>query len=66
MIADNVYGEYSDLLEMTEILNCELPQESKRKVDKLWRKQCKLCYKIAMLPVDEDVIKLVTESLSYT
>lgn len=34
--------------------------------DKFWKKQCKLCYKIAMLPVDEDVIKLVTESLSYT
>lgn len=31
--------------------------------DKFWKKQCKLCYKIAMLPVDEDVVKLVTESL---
>ena len=31
--------------------------------DKFWKKQCKLCYKIAMLPIDEDVVKLVTESL---
>lgn len=31
--------------------------------DKFWKKQCKLCYKIAVLPVDEDVVKLVTESL---
>lgn len=31
--------------------------------DKFWKKQCKLCYKIAMLPVDEDVVKLITESL---
>lgn len=31
--------------------------------DKFWKKQCKLCYKIAMLPVDEDVVRLVTESL---
>ena len=59
MIANNIYGEYSDLLD----LNCELPQESKRKVDKLWKKQCKLCYKIAMLPVREDVENLITESL---
>lgn len=28
--------------------------------DKFWKKQCKLCYKIAMLPIDEDVTKLVT------
>ena len=59
MIAANIYGEYFDLLDV----NCELPQESKRNVDKLWRKQCKLCFKIAMLPVDEDVVKLFTESL---
>lgn len=31
--------------------------------DKFWKKQCKLCYKVVMLPVDEDVVKLVTESL---
>lgn len=31
--------------------------------DKFWKKQCKLCYKIAMLPIHEDVTKLVTESL---
>lgn len=31
--------------------------------NEFWKKQCKLCYKIAMLPVDEDVVKLVTESL---
>lgn len=31
--------------------------------DELWKKQCKLCYKIAMLPIDEDVTKLITESL---
>lgn len=37
--------------------------EGKPFSDKFWKKQCKLCYKIAMLPVDEDVVKLVTESL---
>ena len=37
--------------------------EDKPFSDKFWKKQCKLCYKIAMLPVDEDVVKLVTESL---
>lgn len=63
MIANNIYGVYSDLLEMTEILNCELPQESKRKVDKLWRKQCKICFKIAMLPVRDDLDYMITESL---
>ena len=31
--------------------------------DKLWKRQCKLCYRIAMLPIDEDVTKLATESL---
>ena len=43
----------------------ELDAMIKRKplTDKFWKKQCKLCYKIAMLPVDEDIIKLVTESL---
>lgn len=37
--------------------------EGKPFSDKFWKKQCKLCYKIAMLPVDEDIAKLVTESL---
>lgn len=37
--------------------------EGKPFSDKFWKKQCKLCYKIAMLPTDEDVTKLVTESL---
>lgn len=37
--------------------------EGKPFSDKFWKKQCKLCYKIAMLPIDEDVTKLVTESL---
>lgn len=37
--------------------------EGKPFTDKFWKKQCKLCYKIAMLPVDEDVVKLVIESL---
>lgn len=37
--------------------------EGKLLTDKFWKKQCKLCYKIATLPVDEDVVKLVTESL---
>lgn len=37
--------------------------EGKPFSDKFWKKQCKLCYKIAMLPVDEDVVKLVIESL---
>ena len=59
MIAVNIYGEYSDLLD----LNCELSQESKRKVDKLWRKQCKICFKIAMLPVRNDLDHLIIESL---
>lgn len=31
--------------------------------DELWKKQCKLCYKIAMLPIDEGIAKLVPESL---
>lgn len=34
--------------------------EGKPLTDKFWKKQCKLCYKIAMLPVNEDVAKLVT------
>lgn len=59
MITDNIYGEYSDLLDV----NCELPQASKRKVDKLWRKQCKICFKIAMLPVRNDLDHLIIESL---
>lgn len=59
MITDNIYGEYSDLLDV----NCELPQESKRKVDKLWKKQCKICFKIAMLPIRNDLDHLITESL---
>ena len=57
--ADNIGGEYSDLLDW----NCELTQESKRKVDKLWRKQCKICFKIAMLHVRDDLDNLITESL---
>lgn len=58
-ITDNIYVEYVDLLD----LNCDLSQESKRKVDKLWRKQCKICFKIAMLPVRADLDNLITESL---
>ena len=59
MITDNIYREYSDLLDV----NCELPQESKRKIHKLWRKQCKICFKIAMLPVRDDLDALSIESL---
>ena len=36
--------------------------EGKSFTDKFWKKQCKLCYKVAMLPVDKDVVKLITES----
>ena len=59
MIAVNIYGEYFDLLDV----NCELSQESKRKVDKLWKNQCKICFKIAMLPIRDDLDNLIAESL---
>lgn len=41
----------------------DLERDATIVTDKFWKKQCKLCYKIAMLPVDRDVVKLVTESL---
>lgn len=41
----------------------DLERDATIVTDKFWKKQCKLCYKIAMLPVDEDVVKLITESL---
>lgn len=49
MLADNKHD-----LEIYAII------EGKPFGDKFWKKQCKLCYKIAMLPIDEDVTKLVT------
>ena len=46
-------------------LDCskKLSSRDTKMMDKLWKKQCKLCYKIAMLPVREDVENLITESL---
>lgn len=41
----------------------DLERDATIVTDKFWKKQCKLCYKIAMLPVDKDVVKLITESL---
>lgn len=52
MRADNQHG-----------LEIDARIEGKPFTDKFWKKQCKLCYKIAMLPVDKDVVKLITESL---
>ena len=52
MLADTQHD-----LELDAMIKC------KPLTDKFWKKQCKLCYKIAMLPVYEDVVKLVTESL---
>lgn len=59
MTADNVYGEYYHLID----IKCELPPNYLRKVDKLWKKQCKICFKIAMLPVRDDLDHMITESL---
>lgn len=59
LTADNVHGEYYDLLD----IHCELPPKDLGKVDKLWKKQCKICFKIAMLPVRDDLDYMITESL---
>ena len=58
-IADNIGGEYADLYD----INDNLSMKHRRMVDKMWKKQCKICFKIAMLPVRNDLDHLIIESL---
>lgn len=55
------YNEHN--LELDAIMEYNSSKCFKPFSDKFWKKQCKLCYKIAMLPINENVTKLVTESL---
>ena len=43
--------------------NQKLSKHDIKIMNKLWKKQCKICYKIAMLPIREEVENLTIESL---
>ena len=60
MSAEYIYENYDDLYAH----DGNLSVKDRRMIDKLWKKQCKICFKIAMLPVRDDLDNLITESLN--
>lgn len=59
MSAKYIYQNYDDLYAH----GGNLSVKDRRMIDKLWKKQCKICFKIAMLPVRDDLDNLIRESL---